>query len=83
MVECAVAGETRVCDRDSRGVSQHQIAQNVSNDHKNGGRIVSRRVWFESGVESRNEFVKQAMLQTLGHLIAIVPEHFHVSLFPC
>ena len=32
------------------------------------------------GVSSSNVYVKQAMLQTLGHLIAIAPEHFNVGL---
>lgn len=30
-------------------------------------------------MNSSNVYVKQAMLQTLGHLIAIAPEHFNVD----
>ena len=40
MVECSMAGEASVCDRDSGGFSQYKVAQNVSNDHKDGGRII-------------------------------------------
>lgn len=47
---------------------------------KTVGELFRDEFVFRFLIIKRNEFVKQAMLQTLGHLIAIVPEHFHVDL---
>ena len=39
-----------------------------------------RDEWASEGKPTRsNTWVKQAMLQTLGHLIAVIPSHFNVG----
>ena len=39
-----------------------------------------RDEYDETPIEHRNPYVKQAMLQSLGHVISVIPDHFNVLL---